>query len=212
MIAFFRDPKRITPEMDGAIISPGDGVVTNIDYQKPPAELKIDEPMLRISIFLSVFNCHVNRLPVSGHIDSVTYKPGLFISASLDKDNHNNERNSMVINSGGQKFVLIQIAGLIARRIVCYKKAGDDIKKGERYGIIRFGSRLDLYMPKDTKLFVKEGSTTVGGETILGSSKPIEGNKVEEPKKIIEEIVEGDIISQNVTFTDDNKKEEKEKD
>jgi len=134
----------------------------------PPAELGLgDRPLPRISIFMSVFNCHVNRSPVAGRIDRIAYRPGTFVNAELDKASEDNERNSLVISTPNGRIGVIQIAGLVARRIVSFVREGQSIGAGERFGLIRFGSRLDVYLPEGTKTLVSEGQTAVAGETIL---------------------------------------------
>jgi phosphatidylserine decarboxylase len=160
---FFRDPVRVTPVREGIVVSPADGRVSMIAQVLPPAELGLgDRPLPRISVFMSVFNCHVNRSPVAGRIDRIAYRPGAFINAELDKASEDNERNSLVI------------AGLVARRIVSFVREGQSIGAGERFGLIRFGSRLDVYLPEGMKSLVSEGQTAIAGETILadfGSSE-----------------------------------------
>jgi phosphatidylserine decarboxylase len=134
----------------------------------PPAELGLgDRPLPRISIFMSVFNCHVNRSPAAGRIDRIAYRPGTFVNAELDKASEDNERNSLVISTPNGRIGVIQIAGLVARRIVSFVREGQAIAAGERFGLIRFGSRLDVYLPEGTKALVSEGQTAVAGETIL---------------------------------------------
>jgi phosphatidylserine decarboxylase len=166
---FFRDPVRVTPVREGIVVAPADGRVSMIAQVLPPAELGLgDRPLPRISIFMSVFNCHVNRSPVAGRIDRIAYRPGTFINAELDKASEDNERNSLVIsmpNNG--RIGVIQIAGLVARRIVSFVHEGQQIGAGERFGLIRFGSRLDVYLPEGTTALVSEGQTAVAGETIL---------------------------------------------
>jgi len=165
---FFRDPVRVTPVGEGLVVSPADGRVSMITMALPPAELGLgDRPLPRVSIFMSVFNCHVNRSPVAGRIDRIAYRPGLFINAELDKASEDNERNSLVISSQQGRIGVIQIAGLVAKRIVCFAKEGQSIGAGERFGLIRFGSRLDVYLPLGTKALVSEGQTAIAGETIL---------------------------------------------
>ena len=149
---FFRDPVRVTPVRDGIVVSPADGRISMITQAMPPAELGLgDRPLPRISIFMSVFNCHVNRAPVAGRIDRIAYRPGAFINAELDKASEDNERNSLVISTANGRIGVIQIAGLVARRIVCFVREGQAIGAGERFGLIRFGSRLDVYLPDGTK-------------------------------------------------------------
>jgi phosphatidylserine decarboxylase len=165
---FFRDPVRITPAREGLVVAPADGRISMISQALPPAELGLgDRPLPRISIFMSVFNCHVNRAPISGRIDRIAYRPGTFINAELDKASEDNERNSLVISSALGRIGVIQIAGLVARRIVSFVREGQTIGVGERFGLIRFGSRLDVFLPEGTKPLVSEGQTAIAGETIL---------------------------------------------
>jgi phosphatidylserine decarboxylase len=165
---FFRDPVRVTPVSDGLVVSPADGRVSMITMALPPAELGLgDRPLPRVSIFMSVFNCHVNRSPVAGRIDRISYRPGVFINAELDKASEDNERNSLVISTPNGRIGVVQIAGLVARRIVCFVKEGQPLGLGERFGLIRFGSRLDVYLPLGTAALVSEGQTAIAGETIL---------------------------------------------
>ncbi len=165
---FFRDPVRVTPVREGVVVSPADGRVSLISMVMPPAELGLgDKPLLRISVFMSVFNCHVNRSPVTGRIDRIAYRPGTFINAELDKASEDNERNSLVISTPDGRIGVIQIAGLVARRIVSFVREGQSIGAGERFGLIRFGSRLDVYLPEGSKALVSEGQTAVAGETVL---------------------------------------------
>ena len=168
-IYFFRNPHRVTPLGKGLIISPADGIVTKIEKATPPKELKWNKkPLSRISIFLNVFDVHVNRIPVDGIITKIHYHPGKFFNASLDKASEHNERNSLLIKTpSGQEILVVQIAGLIARRILCDARAEQNVKAGETYGIIRFGSRVDLYLPEDVNPQVIEGQRMIGGETIL---------------------------------------------
>ncbi len=170
-IYFFRNPRRVTPQGEGLIISPGDGIVTKIEKARPPLELKWKNKELpRISIFLNVFDVHVNRIPVEGTIKTIKYHPGKFLNASLDKASDLNERNSLLITTpSGQEIVIVQIAGLIARRILCEAKEGQSVKAGETFGIIRFGSRVDIYLPEGVNPQVAEGQRMIGGETILGN-------------------------------------------
>jgi phosphatidylserine decarboxylase len=165
---FFRDPLRVTPVRDGIVVAPADGRVSMIGRVLPPAELGLgDRPLPRVSIFMSVFNCHVNRSPVTGRIDRIAYRPGKFINAELDKASEDNERNSLVISTTNGRIGVTQIAGLVARRIVCFVREGQTIGVGERFGLIRFGSRLDVYLPEGTVPLVAEGQTAIAGETIL---------------------------------------------
>lgn len=166
---FFRDPSRVTPRRNGLIVSPADGIVSLIEKTVPPAELGMpDMALTRISIFMSVFNCHVNRAPIAGQITSIAYRPGKFFNASLDKASVDNERNSLCIEmADGRKLAVVQIAGLVARRIVCFSAKGDTLRTGERFGLIRFGSRLDVYLPDGVEPMVNLGQTMVAGETVL---------------------------------------------
>lgn len=174
---FFRDPERVPPDRPDAIISPADGVVSLIEPAVPPAELGLpDTPMTRVSVFMSVFNCHVNRAPVAGTVTRIAYRPGKFFNASLDKASSDNERNGLVIRmEDGRDLVTVQIAGLVARRIVSFISEGDRLNGGERFGLIRFGSRLDVYLPEGAKLLVKPGQTMIAGETVIAETgAPIE--------------------------------------
>lgn len=166
---FFRDPDRHTPQRAGLIISPADGVISLIEPAVPPIELGMGEvPMMRVSVFMNVFNCHVNRTPIAGTISAVSYRPGKFFNASLDKASSDNERNSVAVEmADGRKIAVVQIAGLVARRIVCEVKPGDVLETGARFGMIRFGSRLDVYLPDGVHPMVSLGQTMVAGETVL---------------------------------------------
>jgi len=166
---FFRDPDRHTPQRDGLLISPADGVISLIELSVPPVELGMGEaPMMRVSVFMNVFNCHVNRTPIAGTVSAVSYRPGKFLNASLDKASVDNERNSVAVEmADGRKIAVVQIAGLVARRIVCDVKPGDALETGERFGMIRFGSRLDVYLPDGVHPLVSLGQTMVAGETVL---------------------------------------------
>lgn len=176
---FFRDPPRVTPVRDGLIISPADGVVNLVMLAVPPAELDLlPEPMLRISVFMNVFNCHVNRSPVTGRIVRQVYSPGLFLNAELDKASDDNERNALVIDAPGARIAVVQIAGLVARRIVSFVKEGDTIGAGDRFGLIRFGSRLDVYLPAGTLPMVSVGQTAIAGETVLADLKSSEAQRL----------------------------------
>tara|TARA_Y100000589_G_scaffold117511_1_gene111432 strand:- start:279 stop:944 length:666 start_codon:yes stop_codon:yes gene_type:complete len=170
---FFRDPNRNTPNKEGKIISPADGKVCLIDLSTPPKELNYgNKEMLRVCIFMNVFNVHVNRSPVKGEIKKIEYKKGSFFNASLDKASEKNERNSIIISTeNGIEIIVVQIAGLIARRILSFVNNGDRLNSGERFGLIRFGSRVDVYLPKSYKSEVKLGDKTIAGETIIGSSQ-----------------------------------------
>lgn len=168
---FFRNPDRFTPTNDGLVISPADGIVQSIVETTPPPELNMGpDMMVRVSIFLNVFNVHVNRIPASGKILSLHYNPGKFLNASLDKASIYNERQSVLMETtDGKQIAFVQIAGLIARRIVCDLEEGGAVKAGERFGIIRFGSRMDVYLPIKTAILVTEGQTAIGGETIIAN-------------------------------------------
>ena len=143
---FFRDPDRYSIDDDKYLVSPADGLITDISERSGPVELRLETSFTRVSIFMNVFNCHVNRIPISGKIEEIYYKPGKFLNASLDKASEENERNYFKIKtSGGEEIIIVQIAGLIARRIVCQVEQDQELKQGERIGMIRFGSRVDLY-------------------------------------------------------------------
>jgi phosphatidylserine decarboxylase len=165
---FFRDPVRVTPVREGIVVAPADGRISMIAQATPPAELGLgDIALTRVSIFMSVFNCHVNRSPVAGRIERIAYRPGKFVNAELDKASEDNERNSLVISTPNGRIGVIQIAGLVARRIVSFVREGQTLAAGERFGLIRFGSRLDVYLPEGTRPLVSEGQTAIAGETIL---------------------------------------------
>lgn len=166
---FFRDPVRSVPQRDGLVISPADGVVSLISQVMPPKELELgDAPLTRVSVFMNVFNCHVNRAPVAGKVTQIAYHKGKFVNASLDKASEHNERNGLTLEtSQGVRIGVVQIAGLVARRIVCFVKPGQQVDAGFRFGLIRFGSRLDIYLPEGVEPQVTVGQTAVAGETIL---------------------------------------------
>jgi phosphatidylserine decarboxylase len=169
---FFRDPARVTPLRDGLIVSPADGRVSLIVTAVPPPESGLPPtPMTRISVFMNVFDCHVNRSPVTGRILRIIYTPGLFLNADLDKASEDNERSALVIESGGIEIGVVQIAGLVARRIVNFVREGDTIGAGERFGLIRFGSRVDVYLPATTQVLVGVGQKAMAGETVLADVK-----------------------------------------
>ena len=173
---FFRDPERIVPLAPELVVSPADGVISSIGEVEPPPELGMgSDPALRISVFMSVFDCHVNRMPVPGKISRIAYTPGLFLNADLDKASEDNERNGLVIDSPAGPVGVVQIAGLIARRIVCFVREGDDLTTGDRIGMIRFGSRVDVYLPTSAAAQVDINSRAVAGETILArlDGKPL---------------------------------------
>jgi phosphatidylserine decarboxylase len=162
---FFRDPERAIPVEPNAIVSPADGKITEIVSEKEPIN---GELCKRVTIFLSVFNVHVNRVPISGTIEDIRYNPGKFLAAFNPKASMDNEQNIITIKSGNVKILVKQIAGLIARRIVCWPKKGDYYKSGQRYGLIRFGSRVDVLLPENTKLLVSCGDKVIGGNSIIG--------------------------------------------
>ncbi len=165
ILQFFRDPPRVTTGGDSAVSAPADGRVIVIDEAHDPYT---NQTSLKISIFMNVFNVHSNRIPVSGTVDAKQYYPGRFFNAALDKASDNNERNALLLTSKeGHRVTCVQIAGLIARRILCYVDEGSNVIKGERFGFIRFGSRVDLYLPKTTKVLVSLGDKVVGGETLV---------------------------------------------
>ena len=166
---FFRNPVRIVPQGDNLVICPADGVVSLIQEVSPPAEMGLgDEPLTRVSVFMNVFNCHVNRACIDGTVTNVTYHHGKFLNASLDKASEHNERNSITITrEDGTAIGITQIAGLVARRIVCFVEEGDTLAAGDRFGLIRFGSRLDIYLPANAAPSVCLGQTMVAGETVL---------------------------------------------
>jgi phosphatidylserine decarboxylase len=168
-VYFFRDPSRITPIRDGIVVAPADGRVSQVVSAVPPRELELGErPLPRVSIFMSVFDCHINRSPVAGRIERIVYRTGKFISADLDKASEDNERNAFVIVTGsGQRLAVIQIAGLIARRIVCFAREGDSLGAGQRIGMIRFGSRVDVYLPEGARVLAGEGQIAIAGETLI---------------------------------------------
>jgi len=169
---FFRDPERFPINDENYLLSPADGVISQIIETNGPSELGLEnKKYTRVSIFMNVFNCHVNRVPSSGKITQIFYKPGKYINASLDKASEENERNYVLMsNIDGDELILVQIAGLIARRIVCEAKENDENKQGDRFGIIRFGSRVDLYF-ENYKLMVQKNQKTIGGETIIAKKK-----------------------------------------
>jgi phosphatidylserine decarboxylase len=170
-IAFFRDPDRTTPERKGLIISPADGVMLPIVEAAPPAELGMGEAKLRrLSIFMNVFNVHVNRVPADGTVSALAYRPGKFFNASFDKASEHNERMAIRLRlENGAELAVVQIAGLVARRIRCDLRKDQQVRKGERFGIIRFGSRLDVYLPPGAEIGVNKGERVKAGETVLAT-------------------------------------------
>lgn len=170
---FFRDPDRVTPTAENLVISPADGVVQSVVKAPPPPELELgDAPMTRIAVFMNVFNVHVNRAPLNGTITAKHYRPGKFFNASLDKASEFNERMSLKVQTAdGTEVGFVQIAGLVARRILCYVDTGRAVKAGERFGLIRFGSRVDIYLPDGVVPKVIEGQISIAGETVLADLK-----------------------------------------
>ena len=180
-VYFFRDPQRIVPLGDNLIVSPADGIVQKIEEVAPPINLDMGtESRIRVSIFLNVFNVHVNRAPATGEIKKLYYHPGKFFNASLDKASIFNERQEVLMQmKNGDEIAFSQIAGLIARRIVCDLKDNQEVQAGERFGIIRFGSRMDVYLPKHLKPLVSVGQTVIGGESIIADLDNKEGRSGE---------------------------------
>lgn len=165
IVNFFRDPNRIVPQEKNAIISPADGKVVEIVKENNPFT---NQPSTRVSVFLNVFDVHINRIPISGRIENLTYNKGKFLNAASPKASLDNEQTALLINNGKHKVVVKQIAGLIARRIVCWAKVGDEFKSGERFGLIRFGSRADIFVPEGCRLTVSLGDRVAGGADIIG--------------------------------------------
>ncbi len=176
---FFRDPARVTPLRDGLVVSPADGRISSIEVVRPPIELGLGEtPRQRVSIFLSVLDVHINRAPVAGRISRSIYVPGAFFNAALDKASEENERRALVITQqSGVDIAVVQIAGLIARRIVTFKGEGASVGVGERFGLIRFGSRVDVYLPPEKHCLVAVGQRAIGGETVLADLKSAEAER-----------------------------------
>ena len=166
---FFRDPERVPPGRPGLLLAPADGRVVSVEPVVPPVELGLGpEPRWRVATFLSVLNVHVNRMPADGVVGRIAYRPGAFVNASLDKASVDNERNAIAIRlPDGREIAVVQIAGLIARRILCHVREGEAVVAGSRFGIIRFGSRTDLYLPEGVRPMVVVGQTMVGGETVM---------------------------------------------
>ena len=173
---FFRDPERVTPIRDGLVISPADGRVSAIEEVIPPLELDLPrEPVTRISVFMNVFDVHVNRSPLDATVRRITYVPGLFVNADLDKASLDNERQAVTLErANGQSIGVVQIAGLVARRIVKFVNDGDHLSAGQRFGLIRFGSRVDVYLPPGVKSFACVGQKAVAGETVLADLNSLE--------------------------------------
>ena len=167
-VTFFRDPPRVTPLREGLVIAPADGRVSLVVSAVPPEELGLGQrPLPRVSIFMSVFDCHVNRSPVSGRIERIVYRKGLFLNADLDKASEDNERNAFLIATAGRHIGVVQIAGLVARRIVPFVAEGQTVTACDRIGMIRFGSRVDVYLPEGVASLVAEGQNSIAGETVI---------------------------------------------
>jgi len=177
-VYFFRDPPRVTPAREGLIIAPADGRVSQVTTAMPPAELQLGaKPLMRVSIFMSVFDCHINRSPVNGRIERIHHKPGIFLNADLDKASEDNERNGIVVATmGGVRIGVVQIAGLIARRIVKFCAEGQNVVAGQRIGMIRFGSRVDVYLPDGVRPLVGVGQMAVAGETVVADLQNRDAN------------------------------------
>jgi phosphatidylserine decarboxylase len=173
---FFRDPRRVTPVREGIVVAPADGRVSQAGNAVPPKELDLGaQPLPHIAIFMSVFDCHINRSPIAGRVERIVYRAGKFLSADLDKASEDNERNALVIASGaGARIAVVQIAGLVARRIVSFTREGDMVAAGQRIGMIRFGSRVDVYLPEGARLLVAAGQIAIAGETVLADLKSAE--------------------------------------
>ena len=175
---FFRDPPRVTPTRDGLLVAPADGRISMVTQAPPPAELGIGEaPLPRISIFMSVFDCHINRSPLAGQIERIAYRAGVFLNADLDKASEDNERNSFLIAAPGVNIAVVQIAGLVARRIVSFTTEGQSIEAGQRLGMIRFGSRVDVYLPAGGRFLVAQGQRAVAGETVIADLRATENDR-----------------------------------
>ena len=183
-IYFFRDPPRAVPQEDRLLIAPADGLVQMIADAVPPAELGLgDQKMTRVSIFLSVFDVHINRAPCAGTVEVRAYRPGKFLNAAADKASEENERMAIALRRADGKLIgCVQIAGWVARRIVCYVQPGQAVAAGERFGHIRFGSRTDLYLPAGARLLVAAGQRMIGGETVMAELDPARP----EPRRVVE--------------------------
>jgi phosphatidylserine decarboxylase len=168
---FFRDPPRVTPLDGSLLVSPADGRVETVGFYLPPSELQLgDRPLQRVSIFMSVFDCHVNRAPLAGRIERIVHRPGQFLSADVDKASEENERNGMVLATELGEIGVVQIAGLVARRILCFSREGQSLSAGERFGLIRFGSRVDVYLPEGVRPLVGVGQRCIAGETVIAEA------------------------------------------
>lgn len=181
-VYFFRDPVRVTPVREGLVVSPADGVVSMIVPAVPPAEMGLGEtPLTRVSVFMNVFDCHVNRTPIAGRVEKIAYRPGKFLNAALDKASDENERSSMHLRTAdGHDILVVQIAGLVARRILSWTRNGQKLRAGERYGMIRFGSRVDVYLPDGLQPLVAVGQLAVAGETVLADFRSEEAVRLGE--------------------------------
>lgn len=175
---FFRDPPRVTPVRDGLLVSPADGRVSMVTQAVPPMELDMgDAPLPRVSIFMSVFDCHINRSPMAGRIERIAYRAGAFLNADLDKASEDNERNSFLISAPGFNIAVVQIAGLVARRIVSFTSQGQSVEAGQRLGMIRFGSRVDVYLPAGGSFLVSPGQRAVAGETVIADLRAAQNDR-----------------------------------
>ncbi len=179
---FFRDPVRHVPAREGLLVSPADGVISLIEDAVPPPELGMgDAPLTRVSVFMNVFNCHVNRAPIAGQVARIAYRPGKFLNASLDKASADNERNGLVLDlADGRQIGVVQIAGLVARRILCEVSEGDALPTGGRFGMIRFGSRVDVYLPEGVAPMVALGQVMISGETVIADLESAEPRRIAE--------------------------------
>ena len=176
---FFRDPERVPPPRPNLLLAPADGHIVSIQPAVPPLELGLgDTPRWRVAIFLSVLDVHVNRMPADGTVTRIAYRHGAFVNASLDKASDDNERNALAIRlTDGREIAVVQIAGLIARRILCDAREGESVRAGARFGIIRFGSRTDLYLPEGVQPIVAVGQTTIGGETVIAELGTVDASQ-----------------------------------
>jgi phosphatidylserine decarboxylase len=175
---FFRDPPRVTPAREGLLVSPADGRISQVTHAPPPPELGLgDAPLPRISIFMSVFDCHINRSPLAGRVERVAYKAGVFLNADLDKASEDNERNSFLIAGPEARIAVVQIAGLVARRIVSWVSEGGTVEAGQRVGMIRFGSRVDVYLPEGGSFLVAQGQRAVAGETVIADLRAAQNDR-----------------------------------
>jgi phosphatidylserine decarboxylase len=183
-VYFFRDPPRVTPTREGLIVSPADGRLEMIEQAVPPPELDMgDTPLMRVSVFLNIFDVHVNRVPLGGVVTAVSYRPGKFLNAALDKASEENERMSVRLESDdGRQIAFVQIAGLVARRIKCDLKQGDSVATGQVFGLIRFGSRMDVYLPEGVQPLVALGQSMVAGETVIADLQGQEPQRMGEKR------------------------------